>query len=120
MNTGKGLALVVGSIFVLIFLCVPALAQPIGIMPSKAQNINEYSPLSCPGGRFVFGQVSDSSKDQYMLDTWTGRLWRLSESGDVGKYLCPVPYKLKKGEYGPMPEKVKKSGSDKGLISDRH
>ncbi len=81
-------------------------AQPIGIMSPRAQNISQYSPLACPGGRFVFGQVSESSKDQYMLDTWTGRLWRLTESGEVGKYLAPVPYKLKDGKYAPMPRKV--------------
>lgn len=93
------------------------LCQPIGIMSPKAQNIAEYVPLSCPGGRFVFGQVSDSSKDQYMLDTLTGRLWRLSESGEVGKYLAPVPYKLGGGKYAPMPERVKRNRANKGSSS---
>jgi len=99
----------------LLFLLGPnGFAQPIGIMSPKAQNISEYAPLSCPGGRFVFGQISDSSKDQYMLDTWTGRLWRLSESGEVGKYLSPVPYELKSGKYGPVPEEMKNETVRKG------
>lgn len=33
--------------------------------------------LSAPGGRFVFGQVSQYARHQYMLDVQTGRLWRL-------------------------------------------
>jgi len=31
--------------------------------------------LSAAGGRYVFGQISESRRDQYMLDTQTGRLW---------------------------------------------
>ena len=32
--------------------------------------------LSAPGGRFVFGQISTLGRDQFMLDTQTGRLWQ--------------------------------------------
>jgi hypothetical protein len=31
--------------------------------------------LSATGGRYVFGQISESRRDQYLLDTQTGRLW---------------------------------------------
>jgi hypothetical protein len=31
--------------------------------------------LSAPGGRYVFGQISDHRRDQYLLDTQTGRVW---------------------------------------------
>lgn len=107
--------IIVGAATVLSFLFAgPLSAQPIGIMSPRAQNISQYAPLLCPGGRFVFGQVSDSSKDQYMLDTLTGRLWRLSESGEVGKYLAPVPYKLGDGKYAPMPERVRGNRASKG------
>jgi hypothetical protein len=34
------------------------------------------SVLSASGGRYVFGQVSEARRDQYLLDTQTGRLWR--------------------------------------------
>ena len=34
------------------------------------------SVLSAAGGRFVFGQISEYRRDQYLLDTLTGRLWR--------------------------------------------
>ncbi|RJR50186.1 MAG: hypothetical protein C4576_05910 [Desulfobacteraceae bacterium] len=64
------------------------------------------------GGRYVFGQLSDSSKDQFMVDTLTGRLWRISESGEVGLYLNPVPYRNKDGKYTNLPEETmeKKDG----------
>lgn len=34
------------------------------------------SVLSAAGGRFVFGQISEYRRDQYLLDTQTGRVWR--------------------------------------------
>jgi hypothetical protein len=36
------------------------------------------SPLATPGGRFVFGQISQFRRDQFMLDTQTGRLWSMT------------------------------------------
>ena len=33
--------------------------------------------LSSGNGRFVFGQISEYARHQYMLDTQTGRLWKL-------------------------------------------
>lgn len=36
----------------------------------------QRAALGAPGGRFVFGQVSDFRRDQYLLDTQTGRLWQ--------------------------------------------
>ncbi|MFH0786970.1 MAG: hypothetical protein V2B13_05050 [Pseudomonadota bacterium] len=41
-----------------------------------------------------------------MLDTFTGRLWRISETGEVGLFLSPVPYRISKGKYSPLPENV--------------
>ena len=81
-------------------------AQPLGMMSQQPMEISQYEHLACPGGRFVFGQVSDSGKDQFMLDTRTGRLWRIAESGEVGIYLRAVPYRTEKGEYLPLPEKI--------------
>ena len=79
-----------------------ALAQ-LGIMPSQPPQKPQPNVLSSHGGRFVFGQISDSTKDQFMLDTLTGRLWRISESGEVGLFLSPVPYRMKDGKYSPLP-----------------
>ncbi len=33
--------------------------------------------LATENGRFVFGQISDARRDQYMLDTRTGQLWQI-------------------------------------------
>ncbi|RJR19737.1 MAG: hypothetical protein C4582_10115 [Desulfobacteraceae bacterium] len=81
----------------------PANAQPFGLSTPPASKISAPSPLSCPGGRYVFGQISDSAKDQFMLDTVTGRLWRVSESGKIGTHLKPVPYCDEKGDCAPFP-----------------
>lgn|SRR5487761_1938432 len=56
--------------------------------------------LSAPGGRYVFGQINQMARDQYMLDTQTGRLWRImcaeSDPADatkcLGTILVPVGY----------------------------
>lgn len=47
-------------------IAVAAAQTPINIGPA----------LSASGGRFVFGQVSEARRDQYLLDTQTGRMWR--------------------------------------------
>lgn len=48
--------------------------------------------LNTNNGRFVFGQISEFRKDQFMLDTKTGKLWNkvIKESGLY--ILKPVPY----------------------------
>lgn len=50
--------------------CVPVSAQELTVKQGE-------KVLSSEGGRYVFGQVSDARRDQYMLDTKTGRLWRV-------------------------------------------
>ncbi|MBW1976867.1 MAG: hypothetical protein JRI79_02680 [Deltaproteobacteria bacterium] len=93
-----------GLIVLLVASCFIALspliahAQGFGLSPSNAQPEPQFRVLSSSGGRYVFGQISDSSKDQFMLDTLTGRLWRIAESGEIGIYLRPVPYRDRKGK----------------------
>lgn len=79
-------------------------AQPLGIMGQKAEAQSAVQCLGRVGGRFVFGQVSESPKDKFMLDTATGRLWRVSESGEMGLYLSPVPYRTHGKTYSPTPD----------------
>lgn len=99
----------------LLALSVPlsAHAQPIGILSPQPQTLTEEKILSSGSGRYVFGQISDSSKDQFMLDTLTGRLWRIGESGDVGIFLRPVPYRNEEGKCSPLPEEISKGASKK-------
>ena len=87
--------------------------QPFGFTSSRTERIKEHNILYSKCGRFVFGQISESSKDQFMLDTYTGRLWRISETGEVGIFLTPVPYKIKEGEYQPLPPPVKRHDTGK-------
>jgi len=79
-------------------------AQPFGISQQKAPVQPVIQCLASVGGRFAFGQISDSSKDKFMLDTMTGRLWRISESGEIGIFLSPVPYRTKEGKCTFLPD----------------
>jgi hypothetical protein len=74
-----------------------------GLGAQQGQQRPERSVLSSSTGRYVFGQISDSGKDQFMLDTQTGRVWRVSESSEVGMFLSPVPYKTGEGKYSFLP-----------------
>jgi hypothetical protein len=85
-------------------------AQPLGIMSQQAQKAPHKGTLYSDKGRFVFGQISDSGKDQFMLDTQTGRLWRISETGRIGLFLQTVPYKSSDGEYRDLPASSLKPG----------
>jgi hypothetical protein len=82
-------------------------AQPFGISQQGTPAQPVVQCLSSVRGRFVFGQVSDSSKDKFMLDTVTGRLWRISESGEIGIFLSPVPYRAKEGKYSFLPDETR-------------
>ena len=79
-------------------------AQPLGFGTGLQGSETTSGVLASPNARFVFGQVSDSSKDQFMLDTFTGRLWRIAESGKLGTYLKPVLYCAEDGQCSPLPE----------------
>jgi hypothetical protein len=48
--------------------------------------------LGSANGRYVFGQISQLRRDQYMLDTQTGRLWQVVQSKDESLVLQVVPY----------------------------
>jgi len=88
-------------------------AQPLGIGASQAVEQPRYGVLSSQNGRFVFGQISSSSKDQFMMDTATGRLWRVGESGKVGTFLKAIPYLDAEGECTYLPDKASNSGEKK-------
>ena len=77
-----------------------------GLGGAPPQQKLEPKLLSSENGRFVFGQISASHKDKFMLDTWSGRLWRIAESGEIGLFLRPVPYRIGDGEYTPLPKKL--------------
>jgi hypothetical protein len=94
-------------VLALFFLLLSGLTQAhaqFGFGGAPPQQKLEPKLLSSENGRFVFGQISDSSKDKFMLDTLSGRLWRIAESGEVGQFLRAVPYRIGDGEYTPLPK----------------
>lgn len=70
---------------------------------AAAQSSNRPNTLG-GGGRYVFGQVNEFAADQYLLDTVTGRLWRLVDTADGGtSVLEAVPYLLPDGRTQALP-----------------
>jgi hypothetical protein len=101
------MVIMVMPVFLVLLLGVGGVyAQPLGIGSAQKQPEPQYEMLSSENGRFVFGQISGSSKDQFMLDTATGRLWRMGESGKVGIFLKSVPYLSSEGECSALPDKI--------------
>ena len=108
------IVIMVMTLFLLVLLgAMDVYAQPLGIGSSKIQQQSQHKILSSENGRFVFGQISDSSKDQFMLDTVTGRLWRIGKSGKIGIFLKSVPYLSAEGECSILPGEILDSVSKK-------
>jgi hypothetical protein len=67
--------------------------------------------LHSANGRYVFGQISGYARHQYMLDTQTGRLWKLVQVKDTeATVLEPIPYSTIGGDYSIYPEKTPTKG----------
>ncbi len=96
----------IGLATLILIWAAPLAAQPFGLLPGQPQKTATRPALAVPQGRFVFGQISESSKDQFMLDTHTGRLWRIRENSRLGLHLKAVPYCNSKGECSPIPGPV--------------
>jgi hypothetical protein len=106
MDRDRKIIVIILGLFLLVLTYSQAvLAQPLGL-GAKQEERPQFQCLSSAAGRFVFGQVSDSDKDKFMLDTFTGRLWRIAESGKVGMYLMSISYRTENGEYLLLPEEV--------------
>lgn len=56
-------------------------------------SVTDHSVLSSATGRFVFGQISDYARHQFMLDTKTGELWHLVKDEENREWLQPILYK---------------------------
>jgi hypothetical protein len=115
---GKIVRIAVIVIFCTLIYPAVVCAQPFGIGSKQAEQKSQQQILSSSNGRFVFGQISNSGKDKFMLDTATGRLWRIGESGAIGLFLKSVPYRDEEGTCSVLPgpaaapsEKEKNKGS---------
>ena len=60
--------------------------------------------LAASNGRYVFGQVSSFRRDQYLLDTQTGRLWQIVEDEEHRNKLQPVPFVQALGDEAFIPD----------------
>jgi hypothetical protein len=106
MNGNKrmiGLFIIIG---IFIFLGPYDANAQFGLGQPQIQQKAPPGSLSAAGGRYVFGQISDSDKDKFMLDTKTGRLWKIAKSGEVGLFLREVPYRIGEGDYKPLPKSI--------------
>lgn len=59
---------------------------------AESSGNDAHSVLSAPGGRYVFGQVSQFARYQYMLDTKAGRLWQIVVDANERASLEEIPY----------------------------
>ena len=100
------------TVFLLVVLSTTSVYAQFGVMTQQPPQESQKAVLSATHGRYVFGQISDSSQDQFMLDTETGRLWRLTKRSDIGVCLSTVPYRSEEGQCSPLPEHLPVSEGD--------
>jgi hypothetical protein len=94
------------ALFLFLFFSPLSTEAQFGLTPKQVQKKSHQGVLSTAQGRFAFGQVSESSEDKFMLDTFTGRLWRLNKRTDIGLCLTVIPYRSKDGECFSLPEEI--------------
>lgn len=70
------------SLFTISFLLINFCNAADGLRPG---------PLASGGGRFVLGQISDARADEYLLDTQTGKVWRIVLNGN-STVLQPIQF----------------------------
>ena len=99
------IAIPIAFLSFLLFSPLSAEAQ-FGFTSKQVQQKSHRAILSTTQGRFAFGQVSESSEDKFMLDTFTGRLWRLNKRTDIGLCLTVIPYRSKDGKCSSLPHKI--------------
>jgi len=88
-----------------LFVAESNAADPVKVQPPANKT------LSAENGRFVFGQISEFRRDQYMLDTKTGRLW-VKSVANIGEgekkqevfLLEPILYQNPDGKWLPEPK----------------
>ena len=95
---------VLAALFLLVLFSATSVYAQFGVMTQQPPKEAQKAVLSSMQGRYVFGQISDSGQDQFMLDTATGRLWRLTKRSDIGVCLSTVPYRSAEGECSALPE----------------
>ena len=80
-----------------LFILSPLSAQTRDVEPTRPM-------LGVEGGRYVLGQIGTGRKDQYLLDTKTGRVWHFVETKDGALILEWVPIVQSNGVAANCPE----------------
>lgn len=96
-----------------LFFSLSVYGEPLGNISLQPKQEPKQQVLISQTGRFVFGQISDSSKDKFMLDTFTGRLWQVAETGAIGIFLKSVKYRSEEGKLSPLPDPISDTVSKK-------
>jgi hypothetical protein len=65
--------------------------------------------LGSSTGRYVLGQISDNAKEQFLFDTQTGRLWRLTMTDDSMMVLKEIPYVDINDVFAPSPNSIEEA-----------
>ncbi len=80
----------------------------ISLLGAQERVLPQQGVLASPNGRYAFGQINDSYRHAFMLDTQTGRLWRAVYSNeDSVVTLVPVEFKHQDGSKSLFPEDVR-------------
>lgn len=93
-----------------LILATNVMAEPVEVIPPQNKTLGTAS------GRFVFGQISSMRRDQYMLDTQTGRLWTIVVDEKEHTKLQPVPYVQIMGDEAYAPDSWKDVTDYQGLV----
>lgn len=75
--------------------------------------------LSSQQGRYVFGQISEFRKDQFLLDTFTGRLWQVVLNENERIRLEPVPLIQIIGDEAFIPESEEETKNLRKMTRNR-
>jgi len=102
--------LIVTSALLLSLPIVVFAQEPVKVKPPQ-QKI-----LSSPNGRYVFGQISDFRRDQYLLDTQAGRLWQMVVDKEGKNKLQPVPFIQIWGDEAYIPDPMKEVEGQRKLM----
>lgn len=95
----------------LLVLCSSAFAtEPVAVKPPQQK------VLATPSGRYVFGQISDFRRDQFLLDTQTGRLWQVVVDDKENKKLQPVLFIQILGDEAYIPDPHQEAEGHRNLV----
>lgn len=93
----------------------PLLALFAGFALLAAAQDKPANVLGSSTGRYVFGQTSQLRADQFLLDTQTGRIWRMVADGS-GVILEPVYVLTLSGTRLPFPLTVEQEIAESSRI----